>query len=128
METVIIIRDGRRDATELIARLGTDVRIEKLPDGRFFVEDAPYHLWLGHDDAILNEYAEEELRTVREGVTAPVPFVCEFSDMAFGKRILGRILCGESCLVDNDHGNIVTGKEFVERLQYEPGWDWRLQT
>ena len=127
METVIIIRDGRSEVTELFARIGNDVCVKKLPDGRFFVEDASWHLWLGRDDTIFDEYEEDEIKVVQERVTNPIPFVCEFSEMEFGKRILGRILCGESCLVDNDHGDILTGKEFVERLQTEPGWDWRLK-
>ena len=50
----------------------------------------------------------------------------EFSDIHFGKKVLTHIVNNESYMVDNDHGDIMSGADFVKRIHGEPDWDWRI--
>lgn len=127
MQTVIMIRDGREDAEGLLDRLSSSFRIEEQPDGRYFISGKESHGWLGRDDEIIEDYDEDELAVVRRHVAQPVAFVLEFSDLDFGKQLLAALVSGEPCLVDNNHGDILRGQDFLDQLRERPSWDWRVK-
>ena len=125
METVIIIRDGRGNVDELLVRLELDISVKELPDGRFLIQDGPMHSWLGRDDDILNDYDEGMRRVILHEIKRPIPCVFEFSDLDFGKQILGHMIHEEHCLIDYDRGLLLSGDSFLNRLRTESSWDWR---
>lgn len=72
-----------------------------------------------------DEYDALDIERILELVSNPVFFVLEFNDFEFGKKVLERILDTDGLAVDNDHGEILAGRDFAERMRRNRNWDWR---
>lgn len=106
-----------------IARCRWSVR--DVSDLHCVVADGDNHVIINLDDSIACDYDEEEMLCVRSVVPNPAFFMFEFSDFAFGKEVLSRLVDGADVAVDDDHGHVMRGTEFCRRLRDEGGFDWR---
>ena len=55
----------------------------------------------------------------------PVFYGVDFSDIILCRRVLLAIADDPRLLIDNDHGVVLTGTDFVHVLRSRPEWDWR---
>jgi len=66
----------------------------------------------------------EELAAIKEVVAYPRFYFIHFKDIEHLKLILKYLANRSDVLVDNDHGLIPIGKDFVKMCEDKIGWDW----
>ena len=82
--------------------------------------------YIVEDSSIATDYDPEELCQISNHVADPVFYTIEFSDIGMCRKILLLIADDPAIIVDNDHGILLSGKEFVMRIRTKPDWDWRI--
>lgn len=126
MQSVILITEkgyGIQRLTNLIAPL--DCTIEEQSPTTVLIRNTSSHAWIRLDDKVMFDYESDELEEILAAVPDPEFYVLESSDLLFIKGMLQGLGKNKGILVDNDHGDILTGSEFTQRLQDDPNWDWR---
>lgn len=78
-----------------------------------------FHVILNADDSISEDYDEVEMALLRRLVPDPSFFMFEFNNVQFGKEILATMVDAKDVAVDDDHGNIIIGEDFVRKLELE---------
>ena len=126
METFIIATPRNVKIEQLIDMIPERFEREKQSNDRFLISSELHHCWIELDDEIESYYDENEMLIVKKHIPTPKFFNCEFSEMDFGKEILSYIIFDNGFVIDNDHGEILTGGEFLKRLRGKPEWDWRI--
>ena len=126
METFIIATPRNVKIEQLIDMIPERFEREKQSNYRFLISSELHHCWIELDDEIESYYDENEMLIVKKHIPTPKFFNCEFSEMDFGKEILSYIIFDNGFVIDNDHGEILTGGEFLKRLREKPEWDWRI--
>jgi hypothetical protein len=124
MESVTIATSGDYDAIieSRLERLG---RVSTTPGRGFLVEDGPARVYVSRNDFAKDELEPEELTRVMSAVENPCFYSIDFSDIRLCRRVLEAIADDPRLLVDNDHGVVLSGTEFVHLLRSRPAWDWR---
>ena len=90
--------------------------------------DGTSRVYVRRDDAIRDDFEPEELERILSLFPYPVFYTVDFSDIAFCKRVLEAIANDPQLVVDNDHGVVLPGPEFVRLLQSRRDWDWRVSS
>lgn len=94
--------------------------------GGVLVIDGPSsRVYLARDDRIREELEPEALEQLASTMTSPVFYALDFSDIDLCRRVVACIADDPALVVDTDHGLILPGPAFVQRLRTSPGWDWR---
>ncbi len=124
MESVIIVApflydDELRSRFERVAGV-----VAQTADG-LVVTNGSSRVYLVRNEGVRDEYEPEELAAVTASIASPVFYSIDFSDIDLCKRVLEAIADDPMLLVDNDHGMVLPGPEFVRALRTRPGWDWR---
>lgn len=125
MESVIIVAPHDYEA-ELVARLERLGRLKPAVEGVYVFEDRGSRVYLTRDDGVRNEYEPEKLEAFLKVFPEPIFYGLDFSDIVLCRRALAEIADDSKLLVDNDHGVVLPGSEFVRLLRSRPDWDWRL--
>jgi hypothetical protein len=99
----------------------------KISDGGWVKEDSRGRLYVSLDQWTEGELGMERLTWIREKIADPIFYGLDFSDMRLCREIIQAIADDPRILVDNDHGTIVSGSEFVRRVRHMPEWDWRME-
>ncbi|MBF0100185.1 MAG: hypothetical protein HQK77_04675 [Desulfobacterales bacterium] len=126
METIIIVTTTDVTIEKFIDMLPDSFRKEKQLDGRYFISSEIHYCWIEYDDEIESYYDEDEMLIVKKHIPKPKFFTCEFTEIEFGKKILSHLISDNQFVIDNDHGELLTGEEFIKRLKDDPDWDWRI--
>lgn len=125
MEAVILISPVDRDSKfkEQLSQLGP---IQTSERGVLAVADGESRVYVYRNDDVSDELEPEHLARIMSIIPAPIFYSVDFSDIVFCRRVLAAIANDANLLVDNDHGVLQSGQEFVRVLRSQPDWDWRL--
>ena len=126
MDSVLIITDRRVDLGELRQAIPSSYDVDSGASDRIAIESNGRRAYLGADPRAEMEMEPEELSSILRLIAEPMFYVLDFSDIRLCKELLGSIANRADFLVDNDHGLLLPGSEFVRLIQSRPeDWDWR---
>jgi len=125
MESVLIVTPFAYDA-EFKLRLEQLGPVTTGAEGVLFVEDGRSRVYLCRNDWARDELEPDQLERVRSTFAAPIFYSVDFSDIALCRNVLEAIANDPELLIDNDHGVVLIGPEFLRLLRDRPDWDWRL--
>jgi hypothetical protein len=125
MESVIIAAPCAYDL-ELKTRLEQLGPVGIGAAGVVFIEDGRSRVYVTRNDAVGSELEPERLKLITSTIREPIFYTIDFSDIAFCRKVLSAIADDPRLLVDNDHGVLLTGDEFVRVLRSQTDWDWRM--
>jgi hypothetical protein len=126
MESVVLIVPSTHEV-DLIRRVESLRPSPGLP-GVFVVEDGVSSVFVGRNDFVPHEIGPQRLAAISSLIRSPVFYTVDFSEIGNCRRVLGSIANESWLLVDNDHGVVSPGAEYVARMRARPAWDWRLDT
>ena len=125
MDSVIIVTRRDCDLDQLRRRIPSDYRVDDTPDGRIVIEGSNRRAYLGADAQIVHELEPEEASRIMHMIPVPIFYVLDFSDISMCKELLMAMADRTDVLIDNDHGVLLPGTEFVQMLRNRQDWDWR---
>ena len=124
MESVILVAP-RGYSVDFKAKVPSGYRVSEGGNGRTVIDDGTTRIYIGRSDSVRDELGPEELHRITSLIADPVFYTFDFTDIRFCKAILPSIADDPKLLVDNDHGVLLPGPEFIQLLYSKPGWDWR---
>lgn len=104
---------------------GSGWRVELRSDQELLISSGEKRVFIFRDERVMEEYDAREIHTLLERISNPVFFVFEFNDFEFGREVLRRVADSQHLIIDDDHGGMAVGTDFVKRLESQPTWDWR---
>lgn len=81
--------------------------------------------YLVRDDSIRLDFTTEEWVHIASIVPEPTIYALEYADINTCRALLLRLVERDDVVVDSDHGTILTGTAFVDRMRRDTEWDWR---
>jgi len=127
MESVILIAH-RRAIPNFKARVSSALRVVDGVGGALVIDNGAARIYVALDEHVRSELGAERLERILSIVEDPVFFTVDFSDIDLCKTVLMSIADDPRLLVDNDHGVLLSGSEFVRVLRSQRDWDWRRDT
>jgi len=124
MESVIIATPCPYEA-EFKARLERTWQVAPMGYGGWVIEDGGRRVYVSRNDTVLPCYGPEERARIAAAIAEPIFYSVDFRDIALIRRVLLAIADDPRVLVDNDHGVLLPGPEFIHLMQSRPEWDWR---
>ncbi len=124
MESILIIVPAGYE-TKLKSRIPSKYRISEGASGTTVIDDGATRIYLLQEHSAQADLEDSQHDTVRSKVADPVFYSLEFSDITFCRDVLMAIADDPEVLVDNDHGVLLPGCEFVRVLRSQADWDWR---
>lgn len=124
MESVIIASPRSLD---FVKRLGPEVVTSTNKGGTLVVESAGVRVYITEAMDIQDEYDAEDLARILSVIPTPRFYAVDFNDIGLCKRVLLAVADDAAVVVDNDHGVILSGDHFAERLRAAMDWDWRKE-
>ena len=124
MESVIIVAPRNYDSM-LRARLDRLGPIRVSASGEWIVEDGKSRAYLARNDSVSDELEPERLKAIVSKVANPIFDTIDFSDISLCKIVMLALVDDSELLVDDDHGRLLSGTDFVRELTRRPEWDWR---
>jgi hypothetical protein len=126
VDSVLIVTDRRVDLGELRRAIPSSYDVDSGANGRIAIDSSGRRAYLGADPRAEMEMEPEELSSILRLIAQPMFYVLDFSDIRLCKELLGSIANRADFLVDNDHGLLLPGSEFIRLIQSRPeDWDWR---
>jgi len=124
MESVILI--ARRSYNLNFAeKIPSEFKLLEAVRDCTAITDGDTRIYIYPNDSIRDELVREELDRITSRISDPVFYTVDFSDISFCRTLLLNIADDLELLVDNDHGRLLPGPEFVQILRNNPMWDWR---
>ncbi len=90
---------------------------------RVVLKSGGNYVAINADDDILQHYEQAELEYI--AFSNPKFYLIEFNDFILLKKLLPLVADDSHIWIDNDHGDILQGPLFVNRVKQHPTWDWR---
>jgi hypothetical protein len=128
MDSVIIVAHHDCDLGQLRRSIPPEYRVDDAANGRIVIERADRRAYLGVNARIADELEPEEASRIMHMIPDPNFYVLDFSDISLCKELLIAIADRPDVLIDNDHGVLLAGSEFVRVLRSQQDWDWRQDT
>ncbi len=125
--SIIIILPRDLDLVSLAEKVHTEISRTMVTNDRLIFESGNLHAVVAAAPNVLLELDEEEKAEIRALVAEPRYFSFEFNDLAFAKRILSTLANDPNLAVDDDHGGLHRGSDFVRRMREFPAWEWRIR-
>ncbi len=125
MEAVIIVTEPDLGLGELRRAIPPTYTVEDAANGFIVISRDGGHVYLGEDTTSDEDLEPEDAARIRHLISNPRFYVLEFSDIDLCKALLIAIADRPDILIDNDHGTLLSGTEFVELLRSRASWDWR---
>jgi len=116
MDSIVIVAPCPYEA-ELAARLERIGPVIVQADGIFVVDDGNSRVYISRGHHVSSELAPEELQYFTSLMADPIFYLVDFSDMAFCRKVVEVIADDSRLLVDDDHGLVLPGPEFVRHLR-----------
>jgi len=126
MQSIIIITPSNITLKDFVEKLEQYYDVDIVSENRIVINDGDRYIAINLDDYITEEYDEPEFRSISQVIKHPQFFLIEFSHLDFLKEILPFCVDENGFLIDNDHGDILSGREFLLKLKTNPRWDWRI--
>jgi hypothetical protein len=129
MESVIVIAPRPHEiefGTRLSApRLPRGLSLAPSEPGSFVITDGGRRVYVRRNDSIVNELDADELARIRALIPDPIFYSVDFSDIELCRVVLLSLVDDANLLIDNDHGVLLRGSDFVRVLRSQSNWDWR---
>jgi hypothetical protein len=125
MNSVIVFVPRAVRLDDLAVVLSEIGLIERTPDGGFAVLGSN-RLYVQHVDDLETYYEPDELEFVANLLGEYSAYTLDYSDIGTVKDAIARVETQWPSVIDNDHGLITPGREFVERMRQDPDWEWRI--
>ncbi|MBI2571594.1 MAG: hypothetical protein HYV63_31680 [Candidatus Schekmanbacteria bacterium] len=126
MESVVIIAP-REYNHEIETRLSTLFTVHHTSPTNWVVESGVSRAYVSRDDDILNEIENDALCHICSLIEKPVLYSVDFSDIELCRAIMFTVADDPALLVDNDHGIILAGPDFIDLIRRHANWDWRCE-
>jgi hypothetical protein len=124
MESVIVAAPAEYDL-KLRARLEQLGPISTGAGGEWIVDNGKSRVYVARSESVNDELEPERLAAITSKMAKPVFYSIDFSDLALCKKVMIAIVDDPELLVDNDHGVLLSGADFVRVLRSQAEWDWR---
>lgn len=124
MESVIVVSPHPLSFSRL---LDPAVATSINGDGTVVVERDGERVYISECASIRAEFESEPLASLLAMVAANHFYAIDFSDISLCKHVLLATCDNAALVVDNDHGVMMPGDRFAQRLRDLPDWDWRLE-
>ena len=124
MESVIIVAPHEYSAP-LKQRLAANWTIYESRAGTWVIEEGNNRVYVSRNDSVRNELEPDRLSRIFASIQEPVFYTVDFSDLGLGRRVILVVADDPHLLVDNDHGVLLPGPEFIHILRNRTDWDWR---
>ena len=126
MEGVVIAVRAGTTLTRFADLLrGQEWQVDLRSEDELVVESGERHAYIIRDDGLASEYDGADIMRVLLHVSNPIFLTLEFNDIDFAKDILELIGNAPDLVIDNDHGDILPGTDFIKRVRENRAWDWR---
>ncbi len=125
MNSVVIIAPQSNSVQRFVDIARTKWKVSDENDVHCLIENEAMHVIINTDDNIKNDYDLEEMALILRRISDPKFFIFEFNDFQYGKEVLAELVNSEDLLIDDDHGNVMSGKAFSSYLRKNPNFDWR---
>jgi hypothetical protein len=90
-------------------------------------ESKERRVYISLDSLVESEFSSEQLDFINNKVSSPVFYCVDFSDIEICKIVIQKIANDEKIFIDNDHGLVLSGSEYIRRMKLQPSWDWRIE-
>jgi hypothetical protein len=124
MESVILIARRSYDPG-FREKIPSAFKILEVGGGTTAVTDGATRIYICRNDSVRDELEPDELDNIASKISHPIFYTVDFSDISFCRTLLFNIADDPELLVDDDHGPLLPGPEFVQILRNNPMWDWR---
>ena len=125
MESVIVVAPNGYD-DHLKARLTNNWNVAEGAGGSWVVVEGPNRVYVSRNDSVRDELeSSDRLERITATIQEPTFYTVDFSDLDLCRRVLASLVDDSKLLVDNDHGVLLSGSEFVRVLRSQVDWDWR---
>ena len=125
MQNIIIITPPNITLKYFVEKLEPYYDVDMVSDDRIVITDEERYIAINLDEYVAEEYEEKELNLISQVIKHPQFFIIEFSHFDLLKQIIPFCVNPPVFLIDNDHGDIFSGREFLLKLNKDPRWDWR---
>ncbi len=125
MDSVIIVTPRSLELEQLRRTIAAVYRVDNASNGRLVIESDGRRAYLGADERIADEMSPEEISHIQRRISEATFYTLDFSDIGFCRELLIAIADRDDVLIDNDHGAVLPGSEFVRVLRSQGDWDWR---
>lgn len=126
MQSIVLITPSNITLKDFVEKLEQYYDVDIVLKDRIVINDGDRYIAINLDDYITEEYDEQELNRILQFIKQPQFFLIEFSHLDFLKEVLPFCVDKNGFLIDNDHGDILSGREFLLKLRQNPRWDWRI--
>ena len=75
---------------------------------------------------LMNEYEEEELIDIPITLNEMNFILVSYKSISLLKKVFLVEPWNQNIWIDNDHGLILSLKEFIKKISEDSNWDWRL--
>jgi hypothetical protein len=124
MESIMVAAPRQYD-DEFRSRLQSLGTVQDAAEGGLVFDDGTSRVYVTRNDFARDELEPEELERLQSMIATPVFYAVDFSDIRLVRKVMEAIADDPDLVVDNDHGVLMPGSEFVELLRRRPDWDWR---
>ena len=132
MQSIILIgkKDfGLEDIKESFQH-GSIKTWDNLEEGEYSVADENgYVIFQQSADItaeLMNEYEEEELIDIPITLNEMNFILVSYKSISLLKKVFLVEPWNQNIWIDNDHGLILSLKEFIKKISEDSNWDWRL--
>lgn len=126
MQSIVVITPPNITLKDFVGKLEQYYDVDIVSEDRIVINSGDRYIAINLDDYITEEYDEQELNRISQFIKQPQFFLIEFSHLDFLKEVLPFCVDENGFLIDNDHGDILSGREFLLKLRQNPRWDWRI--
>ncbi len=126
MESILVIAPPTVPLEVLLVALPLDCEFTSIREGWFVLQSAGRRAYFGADSLVWGELEPHEIGSILRRIPDPHFYCLDYSDLAFCRELLKDMVNRSDVLVDNNHGILCSGTDFVGMLLDRPDWDWRL--
>jgi hypothetical protein len=127
MESIIIVAKRGFELEQLRRAIPSEFSVDEAANGRIVIERDGRRAYLGTDALVVDELEPEEASRLLRMMPDPIFYTLDFSDISLCKELLIAIADRSDVIVDNDHGVVLPGSEYVRILRSQIDWDWRKE-
>ena len=128
MQSIVVITPSHITLKDFVKKLHPYYDVDRVSDDRIVVYDGERYIAINLDEYLTEEYDEEELKVISQIQKQPTFFLIEFSHFDFLTEAIPLCVDDPGFLIDTDHSDILSGREFLLKLKKNPRWDWRIKS
>ena len=125
MNSVIIFLPRAVTIEDVARELAAVGKVSRPAPGAVAVEAGHDRVRLDQADDIARYYDGSELGVVTQVLGEYTAFTAEYLDIGLVKQVIQVAANRWPSVIDDDHGTMLPGGQFLELLASRPDWDWR---